>query len=101
MIWCVDPCHETRKTDYFQEIVFPPFSISAWHPSLAFPCYMFTQTETYTLLPTPCRVPQEVVGQLGPIGGSVDARVSQVAVEMEREKLLQVGVEGVSWNRQG
>ncbi|GIL74650.1 hypothetical protein Vretimale_2290 [Volvox reticuliferus] len=33
---------------------------------------------------------KDVVGQLGPIGGSVDARLSQVLEEAERERLLQV-----------
>ncbi|EFJ40387.1 hypothetical protein VOLCADRAFT_108177 [Volvox carteri f. nagariensis] len=39
---------------------------------------------------------QEVVGQLGPIGGSVDARVGQVAEEADREKLLQVRANAMS-----
>ncbi|GLC59669.1 hypothetical protein PLESTB_001520400 [Pleodorina starrii] len=39
---------------------------------------------------------KEVVGQLGPIGGSVDARVSQVSDEAERERLLKVRSDATS-----
>ena len=50
-------------------------------------------------LPYPCQLPQELVGQLGPIGAAVEAALTSTENETRRVKLLELREAAVAMYR--